>query len=263
MKINKQFFTMIELLIVIAIIAILAGMLLPALNQAREKARAIDCVSRQKQIALCMQLYANDFSGFVYGGPEWSVPLLPESFVSPYRSGGNISWTTAPLGQGYIKKPDIIYCPAVLQIGDFVSAGKYTENISGFPYTGANQPFRAATIGTVKNPDQDVPPLPIPFKKYKNPSQSLLGADSGLIAPPKGGEFVYFSGITNNMAGTANAFAHIDMRHSGKANIFMADGHVTSVGKELADYYFYNVRGNASVDVKFTTAILDEKKLDL
>ena len=62
---KKNGFTLIELLVVIAIIAILAAMLLPALNQARAKARAIDCVSVLKTAGTYFMMYADDNNGML------------------------------------------------------------------------------------------------------------------------------------------------------------------------------------------------------
>ena len=58
-------FTLIELLIVIAIIAILAALLLPALNKARIVSLRIDCMSRERQLGVAFQLYADNFGGYL------------------------------------------------------------------------------------------------------------------------------------------------------------------------------------------------------
>lgn len=62
---KRRFFTLIGLLVVIAIIAILASMLLPALSKARETAKKASCQNSLKQIALAYSLYASDYDGLI------------------------------------------------------------------------------------------------------------------------------------------------------------------------------------------------------
>ncbi len=61
MNTERRGFTLIELLVVIAIIAILAAILFPVFAQAREKARAISCLSNLDQQGLAMQMYVQDY----------------------------------------------------------------------------------------------------------------------------------------------------------------------------------------------------------
>jgi len=104
MQRSKSFgFTLIELLVVIAIIAILAAILFPVFAQAREKARAITCVSNLKQLGLAAMQYQQDYD-------EKYVP----SFRYQHPPVGNVATTLSwwdDILQPYTKSHQVAICP--------------------------------------------------------------------------------------------------------------------------------------------------------
>ena len=87
-------FTLIELLVVISIIALLVGILLPALGAARRTATRIKCLSQMRQIGVARQAYATDNKDFMIIGsvsPTFDAVGIPTINVTRYSSSADLS----------------------------------------------------------------------------------------------------------------------------------------------------------------------------
>jgi type II secretory pathway pseudopilin PulG len=72
-KCKETAFTLLELLVVMGILLLLAALLLPALNKARERAATAQCLNHLRQLQLCWQMYADDFDDRVAVNRSYQV----------------------------------------------------------------------------------------------------------------------------------------------------------------------------------------------
>ena len=118
-------FTLVELLVVVAIIALLMAILLPSLQGARESAKRVSCMSNHKQLLLAIRMYAEDnmghlpypkasFPTFSFNGvtkpttPSVSNPVWIHWYSAPFvgQYFGNTAWPNGSSNK-------VIYCPSL------------------------------------------------------------------------------------------------------------------------------------------------------
>lgn len=251
-------FTLVELLVVIAIISVLAGMLMPALENAIGSARAITCVNNFKQSGFGIHQYTNDYSGYMpaclagsynswahaitpyLGGPEDTTGITPEwrnfkyardLFVCPMdgidepNTGSSVAYGTDPV-------------PIVGRYGDETRAEcsyGYNETIGHSIWTNEN-PAMSNPWGGHWSLDKETfeQKTVTAVAEY---SATLEGASVNNVGEPLviateidestiRWDYYYMS---TRVAVVSDGLAHPDsmeFRHDGNANVLAIDGHV-------------------------------------
>jgi len=128
-------FTLIELLVVIAIIAILAAILFPVFAQAREKARAISCLSNTKEVGLAILQYVQDYDENMPNGVAGALP------------GNAWAGQTYP----YMKNSQVYKCPDDPTQNIAASASTYAKYTCSYAFN-FNIPEYAPALAALNAP---------------------------------------------------------------------------------------------------------------
>lgn len=199
-RVKARAFTLIELLIVIAIIAILAAILFPVFASAREKARQSSCASNEKQIGLAYLQYAQDNDEMVCYSRGWSGYMYP-----------------------YVQSKQVFLCPDDVAKNGYNPTISYMINnfVSWDTVYGHTSKWTAPALTVLVGECQGVYTTDV-FKLPNTDSPNLLG---DVFAPNP----TFGCGAMGVPVGvTFNSYYQCTQtgRHNGGSNVLLLDGHV-------------------------------------
>ena len=236
-KRGSRAFTLIELLVVISVIALLIGLLMPALSRARSTARRVKCLSNQRQTTLALINYTTEHNG-------WFVPM--------FDIDKSLWWYGQELGSSSPRPIDINASPLAHYFGGDIQEGlacpdfpvndenfirKYTSRSAHFGY---NTYLSGAAYGAFVITDRKR------ISEIRRTTEVAAFSDAvhmdGLYGNPDGFYEPHMFHHTEDSRFGPNpaygGFSHF--RHAGYANLAMLDGHGKSLDINSADSPIYH-----------------------
>ena len=246
-------FTLIELLVVIVVIAILAGLLLPALSAAKSKAKGVVCKSNIRQITLGLVLHVDDYGHYpVYNDPKFrrkNNALWPQ-MLEPYT---NARWTS-----------QLYKCPEYkgLTIEGRIEGDPLSNPLGSYGYNANGVKWRQSNLGLGGDHSKDLFSYdesqwentqteirPIKEHQVKSPSDMIALGDANLAFVSSENLRTYYD--LEVPEGTYSGWGLLDVnhrnfwqqikplntniihavqqRHGGRYNVGFCDGHIESI----------------------------------
>lgn len=199
---RRKLFTLIELLVVISIIAILAALLLPALNNAKERSKMIACRSQLKQIGVAAYSYINDYSDYMPCGYQAGTARY---FNWPHVLAQYLST------KGYVPGRDVYRCPSDTNL--FANSGwyvSYAPNSNAFRYFSAGDLSSLYKINTVSHPSS---------------FRTLMDRHATAFVPDGTNPWYYGICSSQDIAGDSASREMLQLFHHGSVNCMFIDGH--------------------------------------
>ncbi|RRJ95214.1 DUF1559 domain-containing protein [Opitutaceae bacterium TAV4] len=198
-------FTLIELLTVIAIIGILAGILIPVTISVRESARAAQCKSNLRQIGVATQLYLTDNKQVFYphstGGTVWY------RYLNPYvKDQKNVS------GMG--ARDYMLYCPSILK------ELPHRPNCTGYLKNAWLGTLPSG--GTIRVTDAYAPSRVVVFWDDSHTYNAANPGDGGWPSTGSNADGGY-------VGGNSGSWYKLAYRHKNTCNILLLDAHVATL----------------------------------
>ena len=217
-------FTLIELLIVLAIIAILASLLLPALNKARDRAKTIQCTANFKQIGTAAITYSDAYNGVFVSGVLPGADGSGSCYLNDLKCTATWYVQLWPFVNGRqlplegMPQKSVFLCPAAEEKDVFILTSAATpRRITSLAWNGKTNASSPPNTGAKK------------INRCKYPSQISVMWDILLVARDGTNRSAFWE-CQRELHNKAEVHNWLSRRHNGQAdNHLFVDGHVRAL----------------------------------